>query len=276
MTRSVHASIPLCKGQLIAWSVDKVGFDAYYSAPQQTARQTFFVVHECDGLEVQINSLDGLFASIRALGCSPTEDLSREPIETAIIVRFLLNLRGRVIDDPILWGFMDSFNNVESKKLLPAIEGDCLAFSVFYSDISNDIQQLTRLRVHLDSGVVEEEVVDLTRRAANIFSSVVECLYCGATQAMAFHAPIGVLSNELFAVGDVVVKSIPPESTNEYSVGPSIECDWHGSFWAVGLTSCPRCLHNLRASIEIREQRFSAVRPTLDDLDLKSWGPLDH
>ncbi len=221
MTRSVHASILLCKGQVIAWSVDKVGFDVYYSAPQQTARQSLFVAYECDGLEVQINSLDDLFALIRALRCSPMEDLSKEPVESAIIIRFFLNLRGRVIDDPILWGFMDSFENIESKKLMPAIEGDCLTFSAFYSDMSNDIQQLTRLRVHLDSGVVEEEVVDLTRRAANIFSSVVECLYCGATQSMAFHAPIGVLCNEVFAVGDVVVKSIPPESTNQYSIGPS-------------------------------------------------------
>lgn len=276
MTRSVHTSTSICAGRLVAWRIEKTGADAYYAESQQVSYKNIVVIYERDGLETQIDSLDGLFSLIRDSGFSPRVELSREPIEVALIVGFILNRPGRVIDHPILWGFMDSFDGVETKELMPAIEGNFLTFSVFYSDIFNDIQQLTSLRVHLDSGVIQDKIVDLTRRPANRFSSVVDCSYCGVTQAMVFHAPIGVLSNELFAIGDLVVKAIPPESTTQYSIGPSSECDWHGSFWAVGLASCARCLHNVRARIEIREQRFSAARPTLDDLDLKSWGSLDH
>jgi hypothetical protein len=58
-------------------------------------------------------------------------------------------------------------------------------------------------------------------------------------------------------------------------IGPSLDVDWERPFGAVGLAQCPSCNRDVVARIEIRDRRFSAVRPSLEELDLFAWGTVD-
>jgi hypothetical protein len=113
----------------------------------------------------------------------------------------------------------------------------------------------------------------------NYFSTPAECPYCHLGATMVFESDIGVLGYEVFDVGDLVIKSVPlfpAHAKHHKPVGPSLNVDWDHPFWAVGLARCPSCNRDVVARVEIRDRRFSAARPTLEELDLFAWGPVDE
>lgn len=112
----------------------------------------------------------------------------------------------------------------------------------------------------------------------NYFSASAECPYCQSVATMAFESDVGVLDYEVFELGDLVIKSVPLLPTHgkhPKPIGPSVDVHWERPFWAVGLAQCPNCHRDVVARVEIRDRRFSAVHPTLEDLDLFSWGAVD-
>lgn len=96
---------------------------------------------------------------------------------------------------------------------------------------------------------------------------------------MTFESDVGVLDGEAFEAGDLVIKSVPllpVHGKHPKPVGPSLDVVWEHPFWAVGLARCPSCKRDVVARTEIRDRRFSAVQPTLEELDLFAWGPVNE
>lgn len=95
---------------------------------------------------------------------------------------------------------------------------------------------------------------------------------------MMFESDIGELRYDDFEVGDVVIRSVPllpKRGKHPVPIGPAIDVDWNRPFWAVGFSECAACGHQVVARIEVREQRFSAVKPTLDEIGVMAWGVLN-
>jgi hypothetical protein len=94
---------------------------------------------------------------------------------------------------------------------------------------------------------------------------------------MTFESDIGTLEYDDFEIGDIVIKKVPllpKRGKHPVPIGPALDVDWDRPFWAVGFSDCPMCGHHVVARVEIRERRFSAACPTLDDLGIFAWGPL--
>src|SRR5262245_24749912 len=105
----------------------------------------------------------------------------------------------------------------------------------------------------------------------NYFSAEIRCPRCGKLGIVHFEADIGVLDLSAFEIGDLVIKTVPPEGR---PIGPDIDVEWERPFWAVGYGTCPHCREDVKARIEIRVRRFAAARPTLEHLGLFAWGYL--
>jgi hypothetical protein len=105
----------------------------------------------------------------------------------------------------------------------------------------------------------------------NYFSAQTTCPHCDRSGVIHFEADIGVLDLSTFEIGDLVIKSVPPEGR---PIGPALDVEWERPFWAVGFGTCPQCRQDVVARIEIRDRRFSAAQPTLDTLDTFAWGYL--
>jgi hypothetical protein len=111
----------------------------------------------------------------------------------------------------------------------------------------------------------------------NYFHIVARCTSCQSEAPMSFESDIGVIEYHDFDIGDIVIKStplVPRRGKHPKPIGPALDVDWDRPFWAVGLARCPTCGHTVTARIEIRERRFFAVTPTLDEIDVFAWGYL--
>lgn len=113
----------------------------------------------------------------------------------------------------------------------------------------------------------------------NYFSATITCPTCHVEQVVDFEADIGTLDNDVFQIGDQVLKTVPPRPTrsgkNRIPVGPAMDVDWQRPFWAVGVARGEACGHEVVARIHVRDARFTAAIPTLDPLDVVAWGYLD-
>jgi hypothetical protein len=285
MNKFVRISVPVCRGVLYGWWWNEESkCDAYYAVGGSTIQAndaSRFVTYERDGTETQLRSVDDLLVVIRSHGCSPTEEVEKDPSGFAVVIGFLLNLAEgeRVIEGVSIWRFLDEEFNVTMSDLVPCLKDGRLEFAILVS-VAPEVLGLVRydsiihVSVDLDRGTVMKRRAELKPRKKNAFFAKVECPHCHAISRVEFQALIGVLVYESFEIGDVVIKTVPPEPTDEHPVGPSVECIWERPFWATGKGWCPACHDELTARIEIRERRFSEARPTLEALDLFAWGSL--
>jgi hypothetical protein len=107
--------------------------------------------------------------------------------------------------------------------------------------------------------------------AHNRFEATVSCPSCGQSAATWFQADIGTLRYELYQPGDQVIFDVPPKKP----YGPSIDCDFTGNFWAVGLGRCPVCLAELRVRVHVHDRHFAGTTPAQPDDSDWAWGRCD-
>ena len=285
MNKFVRISVPVCRGVLCGWWWnEETKHDAYYSNVGSTAWANDagrFITYERDGVETQVDSVDDLLMVIRNHGCSPTEEVEKNPSGFAVIAGFLMSLAAgeRVIEGVSIWRFLDEEFDITMSDLVPRLKEGRLEFAILVSVVPEIFgrvryDSIVRVAVDLERGTIMKQRAELKPRKKNAFIAKVECPHCHVKSRVEFQSLIGVLAQESFEMGDIVIKTVPPEPTDEHPLGPSVECVWEQPFWATGQGWCPECYDALTARIEIRERRFSEARPTLEVLDLFAWGYL--
>jgi hypothetical protein len=166
MSRTIYASVTPCGGQLFAWYVERVGIGAYDVNAGQADDKGMSVTYERGGVETPVVTIDSLFALIRTHGCTPKEEAAKAPAEFAVILGFLANVRGRVIDMIELWDFLDDAYGVRSADLMPRIEGGSLWFTDAVINLFRNETYIVKIGVDLDSGAVTTHQIDLVRKKA--------------------------------------------------------------------------------------------------------------